>query len=298
VNHIFMKESIGSKLFDILNIVFMVLFSFLILYPFMNLLALSLNDGTDAARGGIYFIPRKLSFESYSLLLHNEDIWKGVIVSVMRVVVGTTTCLAATGLLAYISTLQGFSGRKYMRLLFIVTMYFSGGLIPVYLMILKLNLNNTFQVYWIPSLVNTYFMLIMASYMQNLPESVVESARIDGCSELRIYAQIIFPMSLPVFAATAVFSAVGHWNSWFDVLLYNSNGNWDTLQVYLQRLLLEVQALQLLENQQLLYNKFRDVSPITLRAATTMLVTVPIAVVYPFMQKHFVGGITLGAVKG
>lgn len=138
----------------------------------------------------------------------------------------------------------------------------------------------------------------MYSYIQNLPDSVVESARLDGCSELRIYGQIIFPMSLPVFTATAVFSAVGHWNSWFDVLLYNSSGSWDTLQVYLQRLLLEVQALQMIQDQHMLYNKFREVSPITLRAATTIIVTFPIAVVYPFLQKYFVGGITIGAVKG
>jgi putative aldouronate transport system permease protein len=134
--------------------------------------------------------------------------------------------------------------------------------------------------------------------MQNLPESLFDSARIDGARELRIYFSVVIPISMPVFASIAVFCAVGNWNAWFDVILYNSNGNWDTLQVYLTRILLEVEALRNVMDQQQAYSKFRNISPLTLRAATTMVVTIPIVFVYPFFQKYFVGGITLGAVKG
>ncbi|MCQ6560976.1 carbohydrate ABC transporter permease [Paenibacillus mendelii] len=294
----FLKPSLGSKIFDVCNVIFMLIVSSVMIYPFLNLLALSLNDGADAARGGIYLYPRQFSFDSYMLLFQNNNLLSGLGISILRVAVGTSTCVFMTGLLAYIVTIRGFSGRKMLRLLFLFTMYFGGGLIPTYMLMMKLGLINTFQVYWIPSLLNAYYMLIMASYMQNLPESLSESARIDGAGELRIYFGIIIPISLPVFASIAVFSSVGHWNAWFDVILYNSSGNWDTLQVYLRRLLLEVEALQQVADQQLAYSKYRNISPLTLRAATSMVVTLPIIFVYPFFQKYFVGGITLGAVKG
>jgi len=292
------RPSLGSRIFDVCNIVFMLAFTFLMLYPFVNLLAISLNDGVDAARGGIYFFPREFSLDSYIFLLQNEKLFSGLWISILRVVVGTTTCVFMTGLLAYVVTIRNFSGARFMRILFLITMYFGGGLIPTYLLMVQLGLINTFNVYWIPGLLNAYYMLLMASYMQGLPESLFESARIDGASELKIYAKVVIPISLPVFAAIAVFSSVGHWNSWFDVILYNSSGKWDTLQTYLRKLLLEVEALQQIQDAQVAYSKYRNISSSTLRAAVTMVVTLPIVCVYPFMQKYFVSGITLGAVKG
>lgn len=293
----YIKQSVGSKVFDYVNLLLMIVFAALMVFPFLNLLALSLNDGVDAAKGGIYLWPRDFSFDSYKVLFQNEDLIKGFGISVLRVIVGTVSCVLCTGLLAYVVSVRNFSGRKMMRVLFVFTMFFSGGLIPFYLLIVNLGLTNTFTVYWLPTLFNPFFMLLMASYIQNLPNSVFESARIDGCNELRIYFQIVVPMSIPVFAAIAVFSAVGHWNSWFDVLIYNPSGEWDTLQVYLRRLLLEVEAIQQVQDLQLAYSKYRNISPITLRAATTIIVTLPIIFVYPFAQKYFVGGITLGSVK-
>ncbi|MCX7843492.1 MAG: carbohydrate ABC transporter permease [Clostridia bacterium] len=295
---VFSHNSLGSKIFDTINVVFLILFSLCILVPFINLLALSLNEGNDAVRGGVYLLPRKLSFESYKMILENPKILKCALISFLRVIVGTLTSLTVTGLLAYVVTIKGFSGRKLLRILFIITMYFSGGIIPSYLLIIRLGLNNTFTVYWLPYLVNCYYMLIMASYIQELPEAIPESVRMDGGGELRIFFQFIFPMSLPVFAAVALFSAVFHWNAWFDNLIYNSNLKWDTLQIFLRRLLLEVEALQELMSQQLLHQKFQQVTPVTLRAAITIAVTAPIAFIYPFLQKYFISGITLGSVKG
>ncbi|MBC8080819.1 MAG: carbohydrate ABC transporter permease [Gorillibacterium sp.] len=294
----YLKRSLGSRMFDFINISFMIILAFAMVYPFLNLLALSLNDGTDAARGGIYLLPRKFSLSAYVFLFQNANMFKGLTWSVLRVIVGTVTCLFATGLLAYIVTIRQFSGRRLLRLLFFITMYFSGGLIPSYLLMMKLGLTNSFQVYWVPSLFNTYFMLLLASYIQNLPEALTESARIDGASELRIFLQIVVPTSVPVFAAVAIYAAVNHWNSWFDVVLYNSSGKFDTLQVYLRSMLFQLEGIQDINDQQLLYNRFKDISPVTFRAATTMLVTVPIMMVYPFLQRYFIGGITLGSVKG
>jgi len=295
---IFSRNSVGNRIFDTLNVVFLLLFSFCILAPFINILALSLNEGIDAVRGGIYLLPRKLSLQSYKMILENPKIIKCAFISILRVVVGTLTSLTVTGLLAYVVTVKGFSGRKFLRILFIITMYFSGGLIPSYLLIMRIGLNNTFTVYWLPYLVNCYYMLLMASYIQELPEAIPESVRMDGGSELTIFFKFIFPMSLPVFAAIGLFTAVFHWNSWFDNLIYNSNLKWDTLQIFLTRLLLEVEALQELTSQQLLYQKFQQVTPVTLRAAITIVVTAPIALIYPFLQKYFISGITLGSVKG
>lgn len=289
---------VSQRFFDIINIIILLIFGAMVAYPFLNLLALSLNDGADAARGGIYIFPRKFSLDAYVLLSQNHKLLEGFGWSVLRVIVGTSTCLFVTGLLAYIVSIRHFSGRKFMRILFLVTMYFNGGLIPVYLLMVQLGLTDSFNVYWIPTLISAYFMLLMASYISELPEALFESARLDGATEIAIYIKLVIPMSLPVFAAVFIYAAVGHWNSWFDVVLYNSSGHFDTLQVYLRRLLLEVEASQQIMDQQLIYQKFNSLSPLTLRAATTILVTAPILLVYPFLQKYFIGGLTIGSVKG
>lgn len=291
------KEGPLSRLFDVFNVILMIVFIAIMVFPFLNQLALSLNDGYDAMRGGITLWPRKLSLSSYELLFSHPKLARGALISLLRVVVGTVSSVFMTGLLSYVITRPNFSGRRFMRVLFLVTMYFSGGLIPFYLLIVRLGLTNTFTVYWLPNILNAYYMLIMASYMQNLPDSLTESARMDGASEIRVFLQIIIPISTPVLAAISIFSAVGHWNSWFDVLIYNPSGKWDTVQVYLRRLLLELEALETVRDMQLLQSKLRNVSTITYRAATAMAVTVPIIVVYPFLQRYFISGITLGAVK-
>lgn len=292
------KPSIGSRIFDMGNIAFMLIVGFAMVYPFINLLAVSFNNGMDAVKGGIYFWPRQFSTSAYVLLFENDNMLKGLKWSVLRVIVGTATSLFATGLLAYVVTIRHFSGRKFIRVIFFYTMYLSGGLIPTYLLIMNLGLGNSFWVYVLPGLFNVYYMLLMSSYIQNLPEAMFESARIDGASEWRIYWRIVVPVSVPVFAAISIYLAVNHWNAWFDVILYNAGGNFDTVQVYLRRLLLEAEGLQQIHDQQLAYEKFKDMSPVTLRAATTIVVVVPILMIYPFFQKYFIGGITLGSVKG
>jgi putative aldouronate transport system permease protein len=292
------RQDWKNTIFDIFLVVFFIVFTFVMLFPFINQLAISFNDGTDAVRRGIYFWPRQFSTDSYRLLFGHQKLLRGALMSVLRVVVGTVTSLFCCGLLGYLVVQRSFGGRRFMRLLFIITLYFSGGLIPLYLVIVALKMTNTFAVYWIPNLINTYYMLIIASYMQNLPDSLAESARMDGATELRIFASIYAPIALPVLAAISIFTAVGHWNSWFDVLIYNPSGKWDTLQVYLRRLLLEIEALAQVQDIDLIRRRMMDVSTETYRAATTMVVTVPIVLVYPFLQRYFISGITIGAVKG
>jgi putative aldouronate transport system permease protein len=188
-------------------------------------------------------------------------------------------------------------GRKLIRTVFIITMYFGGGLIPTYLLMIRLGFMNTFAVYWVPGLFSAYYMILASSYIQNIPDSLFESARIDGASELRILFQFVIPLCVPMLACIAIYIGVGHWNSWFDVNLYSKNGRWDNLQIVLYRLLTQSDAIRRMTEQMRLYQAMRNVQPLTVRAAVTVVVTVPIILIYPFFQRYFVTGITLGSVK-
>jgi putative aldouronate transport system permease protein len=293
----YLRRSVGSKVFDTVNVTLMLLFAFLLLYPFYNQLVISFNEGVDAQRGGIYFWPRRPTLESYAWLFRNSKLLRGAAVSIMRVVAGTVTCLFCSALLGYVTTIRYFSGRRFMRILFVVTMYFGGGMIPTYLLIMRLGLLNTFTVYWLPGIISGYYMLLFSSYLNQLPDSLFEAARVDGASELRIFFQIVMPVSVPVLAAISIYLVVGQWNAWFDNMLYNTNGNWDTLQIYLRRMLLQAEVALKMQAEAIAYHRAMSMTPQTIKAATTMIVTLPILVAYPFFQRFFIGGITLGSVK-
>lgn len=294
----YIKESPSGKAFDIINGVMITLLMILMIYPFWNVLVFAFNDGTDAVLGRLYFWPRVWSLANFEYVFKNKDLLHGAWVSVLRVVVGTGTAVICNALLGYIVSCKTFYGRKFMRVLFIITMYFSGGLIPTYLLMIKLGFMNSFAVYWIPSLFSAYYMMLAASYIQNLPEALFESARIDGASELKTFVKIVLPLAMPMLACIAVYIGVGQWNSWFDVSLYSKDGKWDNLQIILYRLLNQASAKAEMANQQQLYQSMRNIQPETVRAATTVVVVLPIVFIYPFFQRYFVGGITLGAVKG
>ena len=249
-------------------------------------------------KGGLTFWPREFTLDNYTYIFKRSSIAKGALISVLRSAVGTSMTILATGLVAYVTTIRHFVGRRFVRLIFVITMYFGGGLIPTYLLYTQLGLTETFTVYWLPSLFSAYYLILIASFIDGLPESLAESARLDGASEMAIYFRVILPLCKPVIAATAVMLAVSHWNSWFDVMLYNSSGKWDTLQVYLRKILLESEQASRLLNEQKQYAYMRNLTTSSIRAATTMIVTIPIVCVYPFFQKYFVSGITVGAVKG
>lgn len=294
----YIKQTPAGRVFDIVNCIVISLIMFTMIYPFWNTLVLSFNDGTDALLGKLYFWPRVWTTSNYEYVFKNSDLLHGAVVSVLRVVVGTTTGVFCNALLGYIVSNQQFYGRKFMRVLFVITMYFGGGLIPTYLLMIRLGFMNSFWVYIIPSLFSAYYMLLVSSYIQNIPESIFESARMDGASELTTFIRIAIPLSKPMLACIAVYIGVNHWNSWFDVSLYSKNGVWDTLQIILYRLLNQANAEAMITNQQQLYSSMRTIQPQTVRAATTIVVVVPILFIYPFFQRYFVGGITLGAVKG
>ena len=298
MNSTHIKTSRGRKVFLVCNAIFMIIFTIIMLFPFLNVLALSFNDGADAVKGGIFLWPRVFTLSNYQFVFSNSDLIRGFFNSVLRVLVGTVTAVLCNALLGYIVSCRRFYGRKFMRMLFLITMYFGGGLIPTYLLMVRLGFMNTFWVYIIPSLFSAYYMLLTSSYIQGLPEALFESARIDGAGEITIFGKIVLPLSTPMLACIALYAGVGHWNSWFDVSLYSKNGTWDNLQIILYRLINQANALEKLMESQTSDVALRNIRPETMRAATTVVVVLPIVMVYPFLQKYFVSGITLGAVKG
>ncbi|HZG58836.1 carbohydrate ABC transporter permease [Paenibacillus sp.] len=284
----------GERVVDIFFYALLTVAAFSTVYPFIYLLVISLNETQDALRGGLYFWPRKLTLENYLYVFENQRLARASLNSVMRTVIQTVLSVFACGMLAYVLSRKTFIFRKAFSLTLVITMYVSGGLIPTYLLIKNLHLLNTFAVYIVPGLVSAFYIFIMRTFFEQLPDGLVESAYIDGANDFRIFTRIIMPISLPVVATVALYVAVGEWNAWFDNYLYNSrNENLAVLQYELQKMIQVVENTSETEGE----GSTRIISPLTVKSTLTILVTVPILLVYPFLQKYFVKGLTLGAMK-
>lgn len=287
----------GDKLFVIGNTIFMVLFVVITLYPVLNTLAVSFNDGIDAVRGGIHLWPRKFSLKSYSVVLHDQGVMQGAIIAVLRTVIGTLLALVANALLAFIISRKEFIFKSQLSLFWVITMYVNGGLIPVLLLYKNLHLTNTFWVYVIPGMVSAFNVLVMRTYMQGLPESLEEAAQIDGATYMTIFVKVVSPLCKPVYATVALFVAVGQWNSWFDTMLYNRmKDEYTTLQYELMKLLSSAMQ-QSGSATNMDTSSASQVTPITIRSAATVVTMAPIIALYPFLQRYFVAGLTIGGVK-
>lgn len=270
------------------------------LYPFLNVLAKSFNDPIDTVRGGITVFPRKPTLNNYKdIFATGSNLMRALVNSVVRTVVGALAGTLCCAMFAYPLSCHEFICRKPFLRMAVVTMYVSGGLIPSYLLIRSLHLINTFWVYIIPSLISAYNVILIRSFMMNIPQALPESARIDGASDIRIFFQIIMPLSLPVLATIMLFIAVGHWNDWFTTYIYMT-GQRKTLLSTLQFELMKVLDSVNTGGQVDIHSeslKQAQRSPEAIKMAVTVICTVPILLVYPFVQKYFVSGITLGAVK-
>ena len=289
--------------FPLCNGIFLCILMFVTLYPVLNTVAVSLNDGVDAVRGGIGIWPRKFSVEAYKSLLSDELTYNAFGISVARTVITTVLNLVLTSMLAFALSRREYVFRGFITLVLVLTMYVNAGLIPNYLLITKtLKLNKTFWVYIVPTMFSCFNMIILRTYIMGLPEALAESARIDGANDMRIFWQIIFPLCTPVLATVALFVAVGSWNQWFDTQLYNgSKKGLYTLQ-YLLKMKLATSM-----NQANKANSSLDAlssmnasqsTPVTVRCAITVVSALPIMIVYPFLQRYFVTGMVLGGVKG
>lgn len=291
------KKTAGKiEAFPIVNGLIMVLFMIVTLYPVLNTLAISLNDGTDALRGGIYLIPRKFTWKNYITVLQKDNLITGAYITVARTLLGTILSLAANAILAFVVSRKRFLFKKELSLFWVITMYVNGGLIPTFLLYKGLGLTNNFWVYIIPGMVSAFNMLVIRTYMNGIPDSLEESAQLDGAGYTTIFLKIYSPLCKPVYATVALFVAVGQWNSWFDAMLYNRmSDNLTTLQYELMKLLSSVTNQG--GNAEMMKNSMGTVTPTSVRAAATIITMLPIICIYPFLQKYFVAGLTLGGVK-
>ncbi|MBO0993360.1 carbohydrate ABC transporter permease [Bacillus sp. SD088] len=294
-----MKRFKKITLFDFILTICMIIVIIITLYPFLNILAISLNNAVDTAKGGIYIWPRDFTFANYTEVFGSNDrLLQAFIMSVTRTVVGTLTGIIASTMLAYTLSRKDFVFNKPVAILLVLTMFVSGGLIPDYMLIRNLGLVNDFMVYILPMLISAFNVIIIRSFMDNLPKALEESAKMDGANDFTIFSRIILPLSLPVIATISLFLAVGQWNSWFDTYLYaRSNENLTTLQYELMKILDNASSSGGDINSQNAQFVSKQTNPQSLKMAITIIATVPILMVYPFLQKYFVTGLTLGAVK-
>lgn len=289
------KKSLGDRIFEICNTIFMVAFVIITLYPVLNTLAISFNDGIDTVRGGIHLIPRKFTLQNYYTVLHKQNMVTGAYITVLRTVVGTFLALATNALLAFIVSRKRFLFKSQLSLFWVITMYVNGGLIPTFLLYKSLHLTGTFWVYVIPGTVSAFNMLVLRTYM-SVCRSLEESAQLDGAGYMTIFVKIISPLCKPVYATVALFVAVGQWNSWFDAMLYNRmSDKYTTLQYELMKLLSSV--MQQSGSADSARNSANSITPASIRAAATIATMLPIVCLYPFLQRYFVTGLTIGGVK-
>ena len=292
------KGNIGDVAISFLLYAGLAGFSLFTLYPFANILAVSLNDKLDTIRGGIYLWPRVWSWQNYSEIFASPNLLGAFLLSIVRTIVGTALGILCTALFAYALSAKEFMYRKVLNTMLVVTLYVHGGLIPTYLLIKNLDLMNTFWVYILPMLVSGFYIIIMRSYFETLPEGLIESAKIDGASHFQTLFRIVMPVSLPVLATITLFVAVQHWNSWFDNYLYTSREqSLSVLQYELMKILLSAMNQSAGQQAHIDATTVNISNPQSTRAAMTIIVTVPILLVYPFLQRYFVKGMTVGAMK-
>lgn len=290
------RMHMADVLFIGVNTLVMAAFVVLTLYPIINTLAISFNDGTDALRGGIYLWPREWTLQNYTTILHKESLLTATRVSVLRTVVATVSQVFVTALLAYVLSRKDFMFKNVISVLYVMTMYVNGGMIPTFMLYRELHLTNTFWVYIVPGMVSAFNMIVIRTFMNGLPDSLQESAQVDGAGHFTIFLKIIFPLCKPVLATVALFVAVYQWNSWFDAMLYNRmSDNLTTLQYELMKLLSSVTNQG--ANAETMKYAGNIVTPASIRASTTIITSLPIVCLYPFLQRYFVTGLTIGGVK-
>lgn len=290
------QASKGEKIFDIFNYCFMLVLCATTLYPFMFLLSTSLAS-SEVALTQINFIPSSISWENYRRVFTNPLIASGYYNTLLRTIIGSFLGLMATFTLAYPLSKKYFPHRNFWTSIVVFTMFFSGGLIPTYLLVRNLNLMNTVWALVLPELINAFNLIIVRNYMMSLPNSLEESARIDGANDILILFRIILPICKPIIATIALWVAVWHWNSWFDSMIYSLKAEKQVVQLVMRRVVLEG-SQQFMDMESISNNGGRAVTPESIKAATVMVTTIPILLVYPFIQKYFVKGVMIGSLKG
>lgn len=296
------KKVVSDYVLVILIAVIMVVVFVTTLYPFLNSLAISLNEANDTTLGGITFYPRKFTLENYKNIFQNKTIWKAYGITFARTIVGTIGGLLVTGSLSFALSRKSLVGRKFYTMMCLIPMYFGGGLIPTYFLIRTLGFMDTFWVYIIPFLVNIWNMILMRSYFQSVPDALEESARIDGANYFVVFFKIYWPVSTPIIATIALYFGVQHWNDWYSTFVYTRNPDLRPMTNVLLSIINEARfaeqlsAMGATDAGNALMGKKTNVRSITM--ATMIVSILPIVIIYPFLQRFFIKGIMIGSIKG
>lgn len=290
------KYSAGSRIFDGCNTIFMILLCITTLYPFLYLFSLSLTPTTVSQLTLGSLIPKEIDLSNYARVLKNELFGNAFVVTIARTIIGTVTQVFFTMLVAYPLSKRYFPHRGFWTMFILIPMFFSGGLIPTYLQIKNLGLINSFWVYIIPGLINTSNLLIFRNNFMEFPEGLEESAKIDGANDFVVFLKILLPLSKPIIATVGLWTAVAHWNSWYDNMIYVSDPDLTVLQQLLRKIVLEGSIAYMNTGSDSASMVFTN--PESVKAAATIVVTLPIILVYPFLQKYFMKGILIGSIKG
>ena len=293
-----MKGKINED--KVVNVIVYILLAFIgivTLYPFYYTIICSFNDGLDLMKGGVYLWPRKFTLSNYELFIGDEGLRHAFFISVARTVVGTVLCTGFTSMFSYALSRNNLMFKKGYRFLVIFTMYFSGGLIPYYVLLRSLGLLNTFWVYVVPGMVNTFFVMTGINFFASIPESMIEAAKIDGAREIKVLTKIVLPVSKPFLATLALFAAVGQWNSWLDSAYYVRDASLQTLSFKMMTTINQTLATAANADVAGQMSQANTATSFTVQATAMAVSMIPIMCVYPFLQKYFVQGMMIGAVK-
>jgi putative aldouronate transport system permease protein len=289
------SKSVSEVLFDSANVILLCLLSIVTLYPFLYVLFASISTPAEFVQHrGILLWPKGFSLDSYRMVFENPNIIRSYLNTIFYVVVGTTLNILMTALGAYGLSRKNVMWKSTIMMLIVMTMFFDGGLIPKYLLVKNMGLIDTYWALIIPSAMTTWNLIIMRTAFQGIPDALEESARIDGASDWTILFRIIIPLSLPVIAVMVLFYGVWHWNKWFDALIYLRDRNLFPLQLILREILIQNDTSSMMTSV-----GGGDRMPVgeTIKYATIMVATLPILFLYPFLQKYFVKGVMIGAIK-
>ena len=292
-----MKTSLGSKVFDTINVILLCLVIFITVYPMYYIFIVSISNGNLVTRGLINFYPRDITWDAYMIVLKDPSIWRAYGNTVLYTTVGTVINVAMTALCAYPLSRKDMYGRNALVMMVAATMFISGGLIPLYLVVQKLGLINSMWALVLPPAISAFNMIIMKTYFEGIPMALQESAYLDGANEIQVLFKVIIPLSLPVMATMVLFYAVHHWNSFFPSLIYLNSSDKYPVQVLLRNIVIAGEFADQTASIGSSSNNFRVVAT-NYKFAVIIITVLPILVVYPYLQKYFVKGAMGGALNG
>ena len=289
-------RSIPRKVFRFGNTIFFIIYAIICLIPILYVLAISLSSSSAVSAGKVMLLPVDFTLKSYEYTMRKKEFWNGLQISFIRVLLGVIVNMTLTILAAYplSKTKKEFSGKTFFVWFFLITMLISGGMIPTFMIVKYTGLLNTIWALILPGAVPVYNTVLLMNFFKAVPKEMEEAAIIDGAGQSRILCQIYLPVSMAAIATILVFTIVGHWNSWFDGMIYMTDARNYPLQTYLQSILVSANAKLMTKSQAEL---LRLISDRTLKAAQVFIAMIPILLVYPFLQRYFISGITLGGVK-